>query len=317
MKAVVYTKYGPPEVLKIEEVERPRPDEDDVQVKVRAAAVTVGDVRLRKAEPFMVRAFNGLTKPRKTILGINFSGTVEEAGGKVKEFKQGDPVFGSTEFQFGCYAEYVRIPAKGVVARKPDGISFEEAAAVAFGTLTSLHFLRKANIVEGQKVLIYGASGSLGTAAVQLAKYFGAEVTGVCSTGAVELVRSLGADKVIDYMKEDFTKAAEVYDVIYDTVGKSPFFGSLKTLRKNGIYLSAVHIPPLSLLKDLRMIGSGRKLIGGISIEKKVDLEFVKELMESGKFKPVIDRVFPLEQIAEAHRYVEKGHKRGNVVVTV
>lgn len=317
MRAVVYTRYGPPEVLKIEEVGKPVPKGNEILVRVHASAVTSGDVRLRKAEPFMVRTFNGLIKPKKGILGINFAGTVEDVGSVVKEFKRGDEVFGSTAFRFGCYAEYVCISEDGVVVRKPAEVSYEEASVVAFGTLTSLHFLRKADIRKGQKVLIYGASGSLGTAAVQLAKHFGAEVTGICSSAKVELVRSLGADRVIDYTKEDFTKGTDVYDVIYDTIGKSPFLDCLKILRENGFYLNAVHIPPMSFLKDLWAMTSGKRLIGGISVERKADLEYLKGLMEEGVFKPVIDRTYPMEQIADAHRYVELGHKRGNVAISI
>lgn len=315
MRAVVYTRYGPPEVLQIKDVPKPVPKENEVLVRVRACAVTTGDVRLRKAEPFMVRTFNGLTKPRKSILGMNFAGRVEEAGKNVREFKQGDEVFGSTAFQFGCYAEYICISEDGVIAKKPSGITFEEASVVAFGTLTSLHFLRQANLDKGKKVLIYGASGSVGTAAVQLAKYFGAEVTAVCSTGNVEMVKSLGADRVIDYRKEDFTKGPDTYDVIYDTIGKSPFFASLKKLKEEGIYLNAVHMPPASIFKDLWVMTTGKKIIGGMSVERKADLEFLGELMESGTFRPVIDRTYPLEQIADAHRYVGEGHKRGNVAI--
>lgn len=317
MKAVVYARYGSPEVLEMTEVRRPVPREDEVLVRVHASAVTVGDTRLRKADPFMVRAFNGLTKPRKNILGINFAGTVEKVGDHVKGFGEGDEVFGSTAFKFGCYAEYVGISEDEVISKKPANISFVEASVVPFGTLTSLHFLRQARIKEGQKVLVYGASGSLGTAGVQLAKHFGAVVTGVCSTANLDLVKSLGADKVIDYTREDFTGGSETYDVIYDAVGKSPFFGSLKKLNKDGFYLNAVHMPPMSLVKNLWGTAKGRKLIGGISVERKADLEYLKQLMEAGVFRPVIDRTFPMEQIADAHRYVEQGHKRGNVAITI
>ena len=318
MKAIVYEKYGPPEVLHIKEVEKPVPNYNDVLIKVFATVVTSGDVRLRKADPFLVRTFNGLLKPKNNILGINFAGEIKEIGKNVKLFKKGDRVFGSTAFGFGAYAEYICVSEESVVTEMPSNISYEEAAAVPFGTLTSLHFLRKGNIKHGDKVLIYGASGSLGTAAVQLAKYFGAEVTGVCSTANLELVRSLGADKVIDYTKNGFTNSFRIYDVIYDTVGKCPFFICLKKLKKNGIFLNAVHIPPFSLLKNLWVyITSSQKIIGGISIERKEDLIFVKDLIEKEKYKPFIDRSYPLEQISEAHRYVEQGHKKGNVVITI
>ncbi len=317
MKAVVYEKYGPPDVLQLKEVEKPVPKKKEVLIKVYATVVTTGDVRLRKAEPFMVRTFNGLLKPKKPILGMNFSGKIEQAGKEVKLFEENDKVFGSTAFTFGTYAEYICISEEEVIAPMPSNITYEEAAAVPFGTLTSLHFLRKGNIKQGDKVLIYGASGSLGTAAIQLAKYFEAEVTGVCSTVNVGLVKYLGADKVIDYTREDFTKNGQAYDIIYDTVGKIPFFSCVKKLKKNGIFLNAVHMPPLSVLKNLWLLPSSKKIIGGISIERKEDLIFLKDLIEKGNYKPYIDRSYTLEQISEAHRYVELGHKKGNVVITI
>ncbi len=318
MKAVVYTKYGPPDVLRLKEVIKPSPKDDEILVKVIATTVTTGDVRLRKADPFAVRTINGILRPRKNILGIEFAGRVESAGKDVKLFRSGDEVFGSTGVGLGAYAEYKCIPEKEAVALKPANISFEEAAAVSFGGITSLHFLRKGNIKKGQKVLIYGASGSLGTAAVQLAKYFGAEVTGVCSTANIELVKSLGAEKVIDYTREDFSKDGVIYDVIYDTVGKSPFSKCIKSLKDRGYYLRAVHISPSSLARGLwTKITSRKKVIGGISDDTKENVIFLKELIEAGKYKPVIDRRYPLEQIADAHRYVENGHKKGNVVITL
>ena len=318
MKAVVYEKYGPPEVLKLKEVEKPVPGNNEVLVKVHATVVTTGDIRIRKADPFMARTFNDLLKPKRKILGMNFAGEIAGVGRTAKMFKEGDKVFGSTVFEFGTYAEYVCISENGVITDMPSNLTYEEAAAVPFGALTSHHFLRKGNIKPGDKILIYGASGSLGTAAVQLAKYFGAEVTGVCSTANLELVKSLGADKVIDYTKEDFSEINQSYDIIYDTVGKSNFGSVINKLIRNGIFLDAVHIPPLSILKDLWVsITSSKKIIGGTSIERKEDLEFLKDLIEKGKFKPVIDRSYTLEQMSEAHKYVEQGHKRGNVVVLI
>lgn len=318
MKAVIYTKYGPPDVLQLKEAEKPSPKDNEILVKIHATTVTSGDVRMRKAEPFAVRTFNGLLKPKKHILGVEFAGEVESTGKNVKQFKTGDKVFGSPSTGFGTYAEYKCVGEDEVVALKPANLTFEEAAAVPFGGLASLHFLRKANIKKKQNVLVYGASGSLGTAAVQIAKSFGAEVTGICSTANIELVKSLGADKVIDYTKEDFTKNGEVYDVIYDTVGKSPFSGSVKSLKDNGYYLRAVRISPSSLARGLwTKITSSKKVIGGISDDTKEKLIFIKELIEAGKYKPVIDRRYPLEQIADAHRYVEGGHKKGNVVITI
>ena len=319
MKAIVYTKYGPPDVLKIVEMEKPVPKKNEVLVKIHATTVTSGDVRLRKADPFAVRFFNGLTKPKKiTVLGNEFSGEIEAAGNDVKLFKKGDYVFGAAGLGLGTYAEYKCFPEESTLAIKPAVITFEEAAAVAFGGLTSLHFLRKGNIKNGQKVLIYGASGSLGTAAVQIAAYFEAEVTAVCSTANIELVKSLGADNIIDYTKENFTQSEKKYDIIYDTVGKSPFSASIKSLEEKGVYLRAVHMSPMPVIRGLwtSMTGS-KKVIGGLAPEKNEDLIFLKKLIEEGKFKPVIDRIYPMEKISEAHSYVEKGHKKGNVVITM
>jgi len=318
MRAVIYEKYGPPEVLKIKEIEKPAAGEREVLVKVAAVPVTVGDVRLRKADPFMVRMFNGLFRPKKKILGMNFAGEIEDTGSQVKLFRKGDKVFGSTEFDLGTYAEYLTIREDKVITHLPPGLSFEEAAVIPFGTLTSLHFLRKGNIGKGQKVLVYGASGSLGTAGVQLAHYFGAEVTGVCSTKNVELVKSLGADKVLDYTKEKIGNSNESYDIIYDAVGKSPFLECIKILKKDGYYLRAVHmgLKPMALGLWTR-ITSNKKIVGGISIERQEDLKFLVKIMEEGKFRPVIDKKYMMEQIAEAHRYVDQGHKKGNVVVNI
>ena len=312
MKAAVCTKYGPPEVLQVKEVEKPTPKDNQVLIRIFATTVTSGDVRLRKADPFIVRFFAGLTRPRRPILGSELAGEVEAIGKDVKRFKPGDQVFGAG---VSTYAEYTCLLEKGPRATKPANMAFEEAAAIPFGALSALHFLRKGNIQRGQKVLIYGASGAVGTAAVQLAKHFGADVTGVCSTANLALVKSLGADEVIDYTKEDFAKPA-AYDLIFHTVGKISFFASMKSLKKGGVYASALLLGPV--LRKLWGLVAGRKrVIGGIAKPKTEDVVFLKGLIEAGKLRSVIDRRYPLEQIAEAHRYVERGHKKGNVVIIV
>ncbi|MBA7673214.1 Quinone oxidoreductase 1 [subsurface metagenome] len=323
MKAIVCTKYGPPDVLQLKEVEKPIPKDTEVLIRIYAITVTAGDCRARSftvPPPMWPTAWImlGFRKPRNPILGSDLAGEIEAVGKDVKLFKEGDQVFGIDIYGRGAYAEYVCRPEEGLLAIKPANMTYEEAAAVPFGGLTALFFLRdKGNIQSGQKVLIYGASGSVGTAAVQIAKYFGAEVTGVCNTTNVELVKSLGADKVIDYTKEDFTKTGQTYDIIFDTVGKSSFSRCKSSLKQRGVYLSTN--PTLAILLQMlwtSKIGS-KRAIYTLAKNRTEDLIFLKELIEAGKIKSVIDRRYPLEQIAEAHGYVDKGHKKGNVVITV
>jgi NADPH:quinone reductase-like Zn-dependent oxidoreductase len=319
MKAIVCTKYGPPEVLQLIDVEKPTPKDNEVLIRVHATTVTSGDVRLRSftwATWFWLpgRVMYGLTKPRKKIPGNELAGEIEAVGKYVTRFRKDEPVFGiiwETSFG-GAYAEYICLPEK-CLATKPANMTYEEAAAVPIGGLTALVLLRKGKIKSEQKVIILGASGSVGTFAVQLARYFGAEVTGVCSTKNIELVKSLGAHKVIDYTKEDFTKNGQTYDIIFDAVMKTSFSQCKSSLAPKGVFIT-VDYPLLQALWT--SIAGSRKVVFGIA-NRIEDLVFLRELIEAGKLKSVIDKSYPLEQAAEAHRYVEKGHKKGNVVITV
>ena len=306
MKAVVFDRYGPPEVLKLKEIDKPTPKDEEILIKNHTTTVTIGDVIVRrgrhpdsKFQSSILKLVIGFPKPRssKRILGMELAGEIVEIGKKVKKFKVEDQIFASTEFRFGAYAEYLCFPEDGVIALKPSNLSLEEAAAgLASGGITALATLRKANIEEGHKVLIYGASGSVGTFAVQIAKYYGAEVTGVCSTKNLELVKSLGADKVIDYTKEDFAEQSERYDVIFDAVAKLQASNAKKTLKEKGIYLNVMSDSPSKIYAE--------------------DLEVLKEMVEEGKLKGVVDKKFIINDIAKAHEYVETWRKRGNVLIT-
>jgi NADPH:quinone reductase-like Zn-dependent oxidoreductase len=331
MKAIVYTEYGSPDVLQLVEVEKPIPKDNEVLIRIYATPVNYGDTLARNFREISPRKFNmpfifwlparmafGFNKPKINSLGSEFAGKIETVGKDVKLFKAGDQVFGYRGMSMGANAEYLCMPADGLVAIKPANMTYEEAAAVPYGALTALNLLRKVNIQPGQKVLINGASGAIGSAALQLAKYhFGAEVTGVCGTPRLEFVKSLGADKVIDYTKEDFTQNGEIYDLIFDILGKSSFSRCKSSLNQNGRYLLAsFKMKQLFQMLWTSMIGS-KKVICALSLEKTEDLIFIKELIEAGKIKSIIDRCYALEQTAEAHRYIETGHKKGNVVIAV
>ncbi len=317
MKAIVYTQYGSPEVFQLKEVEKPMIQNNEILLRVKATAVNSGDWRLRKADPFAVRLFFGLMKPKLNILGAVFSGDVESVGKNVTRFKVGDKVFGHTDMRFGAYAEYICLAEHGSLALKPDSLTHAEAAVIPFGGTAALHFIKKAAIQPGQKVLIYGASGAVGSTALQLAKSFGANVTAVCSTGNMDLVKSLGADNVIDYTKEDFTQNGEVYDVIMDTVNKISFSRGIKSLTKSGILILSAAGMSEMLQGFWTSLTSSRKVMTGVISHSAEDLDLLKKLIETGKLKPVIDTTFPLEQMAVAHAYVEKGHKKGNVAISL
>jgi NADPH:quinone reductase-like Zn-dependent oxidoreductase len=324
MKAAVYTEYGPPEVLQIKEVEKPVPQETEVLVRVYASAVTTGDVNARgfvfvpDGLGFLPRLMFGLRQPKIQTLGVTFGGEVETVGKGVTQFEQGDQVYGMTDESYGAWAEYLSIPEDGLLAAKPANLSYEEAAAVPFGATTALDFLRdRGRIQSGQRVLVVGASGDVGTYGVQLAKYYGAEVTGVCSTANLELVRSLGADQVIDYTQEDFTQSGETYDAIYDTVGKTLFADVKDSLVEGGLYLAgAGGLREFVQMAQTSLMGSKKVIAGQASVSAE-NLTFLKELAEAGKIRPVIDRRYPLAQIVEANRHVDTGHKTGSVVIAV
>ncbi|HVP48858.1 MAG TPA: NAD(P)-dependent alcohol dehydrogenase [Bryobacteraceae bacterium] len=324
MKAAVYTRYGPPDVVQIKDVEKPEPKDNEVLVRIHATTVSAADWRMRRAVPFLVRFITGLWRPKKVqILGMEFAGEVESLGKAVTRFEEGDQVFGSNGFKFGAHAEYLCLPEDALLATKPVNMTFEEAAAALFGGVSALHFLRKATIQAGQKVLIYGASGSVGVFTVQLAKHFGAHVTAVCSTANLDLVESLGADEVVDYTREDFSRAGRVYDIVFDTVGKSGFSRSLKSLKRGGFYVRVggsgrlLSILGGILQEKWASITGAARVIGGVAGGAAQDLSFLKGLIEAGKLRTVIDKRYSLDEIAEAHRYVEAGHKKGHVVIVL
>lgn len=319
MRAIVYHTYGSPDVLELQEVAKPAPKEHEILIHAHAAVVTPADIAFRKGEPFIGRVFSGLRRPNR-IPGVEFAGDIEAVGTAVTRFHKGDQVFGTAGTGFGAHAEYLCVGEEGVVASKPTTMTYEEAVAVCDGALTALVFLRdEAHIQRGQKILINGASGAVGAAAVQLARYFGAEVTGVCSTTNVALVKSLGAETVIDYTKADFTTNGQTYDIIFDAVGKSSFARCKGSLTPRGVYLATV--PTLAILLQTvwtSKIGSKKAIFTTAGLkQRKANLIFLRELVEAGKLQAVIDRRYPLEHMAEAHRYVETGHKKGNVVITV
>jgi NADPH:quinone reductase-like Zn-dependent oxidoreductase len=317
MRAVIYDKYGAPDVLRLEEVERPVPEDDEVLVKIHATTVNRTDCGFRSGKPFISRFFTGLRRPKNKILGMELAGEVEAVGTAVTEFEVGDYVFGGKGF--GAHAEFVCIRESAPLAHKPAGMTFEEAAAVYDGASLALACLRKADLRRGRNILIYGASGSVGTAGVQLARYFGADVTAVCNTKNLELVRSLGADEVVDYTQEDFTKNGKTYDVIFDAVGKHSFRRCRRSLKPRGTYIDTDlgflwHVPLLALVT--RWIGDKRVKLGIARYTKK-DVLLLRELIEAGKYRAVIDRRYPLQDVVEANRYVETEQKTGNVVLTV
>jgi NADPH:quinone reductase-like Zn-dependent oxidoreductase len=323
MKAVIWTKYGQPDVLQLSEVVKPVPGQKEILIKIHAATVTAGDCEMRnlKFSPllrFMLRVYNGFLRPKRIkILGQEFSGEIESVGRDVEAYKKGDQIFAATEFTMGAYAEYICLPGTHVFALKPANMTFEEAAAVPVGGFNALHFLRDGIVKQGQKVLIIGAGGSIGTIAIQLAKLDGAEVTGVDSPGKLEMLRRIGADHVIDFTKEDFSKNGERYDIILDVAGKSAFYSCIKALQNDGIYFVTNSKMSRSIRGKWTSMTSRKKVISGTASYTTRDLNILKDMIESGKLIVEIDRIYPLEQVSEAHRYVEAGHKKGNVVIKI
>jgi len=319
MRAIIYTEYGPPEVAKLMEVEKPTPKEKEVLIKIFATTVNRTDCGFRSAEYFIVRFFSGLLRPKNKTLGNEFAGQIEAIGKNVTSFKVGDKVFGYNDIKFGAHAEYMIMAENEAITTMPKNLTYEEAAPITEGGHYALCNLRAAKIKSGQKILINGASGAIGSAAVQLAKYFGAEVTGVCDTKNVELIKSLGADAVIDYTKQDFTKTNQTFDIIFDAVGKSAFRQCKPILNKRGIYMSTElgkNSENIFLALTTPLLG-GKKVLFPIPTITKEDVVFLKELVETGKYKPVIDRRYTLKQIVEAYKYVETGQKTGNVLITL
>ena len=322
MKAAVYERYGPPEVIRLTEVEKPTPKNDEVLIKTYATTVTSGDARVRGLNVpfgfgFVSRLAFGVLRPRQPILGTEIAGEIESVGKDVNRFKVGDQVFALSDMGMGCHAEYKCMPEDGAVALKSANLTYEEAAALSFGGTTALDFFRRGKLQSGEKVLVNGASGAVGTAAVQLAKHFGADVVGVCSSENFELVRSLGARHVIDYTKEDFTQNGETYDVIVDTAGTAPYSRSRASLKEGGRLLMVLGGLPEMLKIPWVSVTSSRKVIAGPAAGRAEDLRFLAGLAEAGEFEPVIDRRYPFEQIVEAHRYVDTGRKKGNVIITL
>ena len=317
MRAVVHDRYGPPEVLRLEDVERPAPKDDEVLVKIRATTVNRTDCGFRSAEYFVSRVYTGLFRPKRKILGSEFAGEVETVGAGVTEFKVGDPVFGVNVPNYGTHAEFVAVRESAPIAGLPAGLTFEQAASVCDGAMLAIGLLRRAGPLQGRRIVVYGASGAIGTAGVQLAKHLGAHVTAVCNTKNVKLVRSLGADEVIDYTQDDFTKNGETYDVILDSVGKHSFRRSRDSLRPGGIFLVTDGFENFPLALWTWKIGDKRVVWDIPPRYRKQDVVFFKELIEAGDYRPVVDRTYPLEQVVEASRYVETGQKTGNVVLTV
>ncbi|MGQ0534398.1 MAG: NAD(P)-dependent alcohol dehydrogenase [Caulobacteraceae bacterium] len=315
MRAAVFDRHGPPEVVRIAEVEKPTPRDDEVLIRVYATTICAPDWRIRGAKPFFVR----LITPKSRILGLEFAGRVESVGKDVTRFRPGDDVFGSTGFKFGAHAEYICLPQDhSLLALKPSNMSHEEAAAVLFGGISALYFLRRANVRPRQNVLIYGASGSVGVFAVQLAKHFGAHVTGVCSTANLDMVKALGADEVVDYTRDDFSKSGRIYDVIVDTVGKSRFGQASRALKPGGVFAQVAFLDFWSTLGWIwaSMTGAA-KVVGGMASNEPGDQALLRDLIEAGQLRTVIDRRYSLDEIMEAHRLAEGGHKKGHVVVLI